>query len=395
MGIASREVFEGCLTDGTVSPDTIVALVRTRTPEDLYLDYKGGRLFANGNAGKLRSAVAGFANGEGGLLLVGVNGGDVNPIDECWRVDGCPETVGKQPLLDWIASSLRELSPYLHPYPKIGTVTVGQDVVAFVATARSSVLVPCLEGSRGVVHYLRFHGQTYPAPPYLLADLLLGRRQRPTFVAGPEFDPSISDKAVQAAGRGRAQATLDMSVPVRNSSALWATDPMAGLIGPSLLKQQSIPPELMACVNAHRGGVSQVVASLSDAKLLRPFQSAASVEATITLPDMSAFCEAYKAAERAFYETRGRPVGPKLRLRWHGALYVFCREAPPDWFQVEVVHDVVGDTPPIKTERNGRAFRPSGLPTAGFSIHGRHMAHGAWVTLDITSPQMTAALVTK
>lgn len=176
---STRMLFETCAATGQLHPEVVRDLIAARTEEDLHLDYKSGELLAQKNAPKLRSATAAFANADGGLLLLGIRDGDAGR--DPWMVDGCVAVGGQTPL-DWVASAIRKLAPYMHPFPKIGGIEVDGKYVVFIAISRSSTLVPCIEpGKGGIVHYLRFYGRSDAVPPYLLADLLHGRRQRPTF----------------------------------------------------------------------------------------------------------------------------------------------------------------------------------------------------------------------
>lgn len=390
----TREIFEECLSTGKLDPDVVGLFVRAQVPEDLHLDYKGGQLVSEKNTAKLRSAVAGFANGEGGLLLLGVNGSDVTPTERRWQVDGCDELVGNQPLTDWIATSLRELAPYLHPYPKVGTTRVGGRLVAFVATSRSGTLVPVVESGKGLVHYLRFFGTTQPAPPYLLADLLLGRRQRPVFVPTSPF-PVSAPTPQQPVGPTARQAggTLTFSLNLRNASFIWASNPTAGVIGASIVgRRESVPPELMASVD----GNSEQLGHLRDrlGSSVEPFATWHALKVSVEPPDTRPWIEAYELAE-LHHRRRGRLAsrGPTIRLKWLGASYVYCENATPDWFQVEVVHVVRNKNIIPEAQLAGSVHRPARLPVAGWVVQALHLHTGGWIDLDFESPEATYSSV--
>jgi hypothetical protein len=153
-------------------------------PENLHHDYKSGAELSNIEKGgrTLRQYAAGFANADGGMLLVGVA--------KDGRIDGCKRP-GGQLLPEWAARALAPQVPYFSPQPRMFVVPYagrrrqanaarGPAEVLIIAVQRSSALVPCIEGSREVF-YFRMGDSTLAADNYLLADLILGRRSHPAF----------------------------------------------------------------------------------------------------------------------------------------------------------------------------------------------------------------------
>ena len=154
-----------------LSSDALEDLLRCKVDEDLHLEYKHGDVLKQpGQAPSqmIREYVSGFANGAGGVLLVGVDEGK-------WQVTGCTGPQGD--LIRWASSCVSPISGFLSPPPRYETVDCGGREVLAVATARSPVLAPCYEAPQRPVYYLRMDDKTLPANEYLVADLILGRRQ--------------------------------------------------------------------------------------------------------------------------------------------------------------------------------------------------------------------------
>lgn len=216
---------------GAATPADIDDLIRCRVREGLHHDFKrGGWLERGGDANdkkdapaRLRKWVSSFANAEGGVLIIGVAGGEQpqKPGDTQWCVDPCPPRPGKNPWYEWATSALRPLVPYCSPQPHSVSIQHTAGEVLVVAVNRSHLLVPCLEDGRHV-HYLRVGDSTVQIDDYLYADLVLGRRQRPTFDA--RLDPA---KVVSGAN---VPAEISVNLYIDNRSLVWAPDLHIGVL---------------------------------------------------------------------------------------------------------------------------------------------------------------------
>ena len=89
MAKRTRDLLDSLLVDRQMSAEQLNALVAEGVLEDLLLDYKDGRELADAKkAGRtLRQYMSGFANSDGGVLIIGVN-------DRDWIVTGCPAPGG-------------------------------------------------------------------------------------------------------------------------------------------------------------------------------------------------------------------------------------------------------------------------------------------------------------
>src|SRR5262249_16391477 len=116
-------------------------------------------------AAMLRQYVSGFANADGGVLVVGYDSETTKQIDGA-------KAPGKSTLKEWAGSVVGTLPIAA---PRLVSVSTPQGDVLLVATQRSRVLVPCNVAGRQVYYY-RFGHSTSEMPQSLLFDLQLGRR---------------------------------------------------------------------------------------------------------------------------------------------------------------------------------------------------------------------------
>jgi hypothetical protein len=146
------------------------------------LDFKSGKELAE-RAPKpqqtLRQYVSGFANADGGILLVGYDEGD-EKRGRPPAIDGA-KAPGGGTLYNWASDVLAEL-PLARGRIVVASTPSGD--VLLIATSRSRSLVYCME-SRRAVYYLRLGHRTHEMPQSLVTDLLIGRRSEAEIRARP------------------------------------------------------------------------------------------------------------------------------------------------------------------------------------------------------------------
>lgn len=210
--------------------DSIWMLPEHRISEDGYLDYKRGSFLTKPRrerAAEIRRMVSGFANAEGGVLLIGVAGDEETDEGTRWEVTGCdPRDVGARDadgLREWVESVVRDLAPHILPFPRVEVpVHPEKGPVVVIATHRTAAnLVPCLE-SEGITYYLRIGSSTPPMPPYLHADLMLGRRQHVDVEVSGTFEVSTTDPSV---------FLLRLDLHVDNPGISWCPEGGLELVG--------------------------------------------------------------------------------------------------------------------------------------------------------------------
>jgi len=170
-----REILDLLLEGYRLTPEELEDLVARFPGEGQYHDYKDGKQTSNKAtkqaAREIRQWVSGFANADGGILIIGVAEGRPRLISPC-------QPRGSEPLDKWAEGLLHDMLPFFSLQPRIHLVQYPEGTVVVIAIARAPVLVPCIESGK-LRYFLRFNQSTYVLPDYLLSDLVLGRRQNP------------------------------------------------------------------------------------------------------------------------------------------------------------------------------------------------------------------------
>ena len=172
---STRDALDHLLAGHNLTPDEIDDF-KVLFQEDQYLDYKDGRITTRDLLKKgrriIREYVSGFANSEGGILMVGIT--DKEPRE----ISGCSRT-GSESLDKWAEALLMDMVPKLSPPPRIQVVEHPKGEVLVIAVARALELIPFVD-SRRLEYYMRLHESTLAVPAFLITDLVLGRRRHPS-----------------------------------------------------------------------------------------------------------------------------------------------------------------------------------------------------------------------
>jgi Putative DNA-binding domain len=251
------EFLDLALSGETVAAEKIRELVRTRTEEDQWIDFKSGRLLSEKDAGaarvgkpidpaaKLRRYVSSFANAEGGALVVGV----VDKDDRADHFDGCTHIGNETPKV-WAQRALAPLAYHLTTPMRFHELDVDACKVLIVAVGRSDRLVPCSELGQ-LVHYMRIGEQSPAVPEYLVKDVLLGRRQRPeislTVDTGSKPNEQPNELILRVRIRNEGLQLIPSYVVVVARCREGAADPK---IGPGLRRFVEVLPSSLAVVSA-------------------------------------------------------------------------------------------------------------------------------------------------
>ncbi len=215
MPTSTFTVLRSVLDCDSLADRQILELPQQHVQEDLWLDYKRGQELEKPKrerAADLRRWISGFANAGGGLLLLGIAGGEGDDSGDRWRVTGCdPGHVGGS-LSEWASRCLTPLAAYLSPPPIIREIPHENGPILAIAVDRAPNLVPVVEG--GVLaYYLRIGDQTLRIDPYLHSDLVLGRRRAPQLTLSAELEP--------LANLRRTGPTFEIRFRFENSGLVW------------------------------------------------------------------------------------------------------------------------------------------------------------------------------
>lgn len=305
--LTTQEALVQLLEGHGLSPESLDAFI-LRFQEDQYLDYKDGSITARDKLDQarktIREYVSGFANSDGGILIIGVTDQQPREVSPC-------SLVGNETLDRWAEAVLRDIAPRLAPPPRIYVVDHSKGPVLVIAVARAGELVPCVE-SRQLKYFLRINQSILEAPPYLISDLVLGRRQHPIIelTATAEQPPSHATKN---------EVGIKVTFSVENVGLVTAEQLEAGIVTwvaePSA---QRINPHLLAYIDLGEEPAGDFS--------LRHYTAQPKTSEITRLPAFGRVrLESFPGIVYPFIE---RPV------EIVAAAYILSKGAPPQWFEL-------------------------------------------------------------
>jgi hypothetical protein len=286
--------------------------------EGQHVDFKDGAETRDRKKARdtVRQYVSGFANADGGLLVIGVSDGTRDAQGALVKPREITPTVqpGAASLADWARNALDDMRGRLVPVPRFQVLSAKGCNVLIVATARAPALVPCVE-SREIAYYLRVGDSTVLVPPYLMSDLLLGRRAHPVL----EVRKSSTGGSVNGeTGQGSWQVAFWFEI--ENVGFVPADSVRVGVVAWAMSPRRS--GSVLASDNLRR--FIQVGVS-------RPPESSGQVlvhaksDVDPKIPPFAA--HTVSLSELALPQENGAPM--------RSALYVIVAGHPPDWYQLD------------------------------------------------------------
>jgi hypothetical protein len=194
-----------------VDPALLRDFVRERVPEGPFLEYKRGQWLDTHEAQDLRGYVSGFANAEGGVLILGIVGGEDVQGPDKWSLEPpkCPDQAGWEV---WLGKVLADVSAKTRVDWQVVSVE-GNDLVV-IAANRAEALIRVYE-KPNLVCYLRVGEHTHPIQETLFADLAVGRRAKP--------DLALEELSVNT-GTDASGFFVAVNLVVHNQGLLWVSD---------------------------------------------------------------------------------------------------------------------------------------------------------------------------
>ncbi len=279
--------------------------------EDQHLDYKDGAITSKDKSkhGRkiIREQISGFANSDGGVLIIGITDKPPREISPC-----IPP--GAEPLDKWAEAHLLDISPRLSPLPRIQIVDHPKGPVLIIAVARAGEIVPVVEANRQK-YFLRFNQSTIEAPPFLISDLILGRRQHPVI----EMEARVAPPHPVLNARGE----ITFHLTAVNVSLSTAEQLEAGVIGWSI-----VPPPVE--VNSHLLAYLEVVDEQGSDEFTWHLHH------KTTQPKASNIARLTPFNRISFVALEGIAVPftfDPLEIRV--ALYLLAKDSPPYWFEMQ------------------------------------------------------------
>jgi hypothetical protein len=343
---------------------TITGLTSCYVEEDLHLDYKAAAIIErdvagkkvgspNDFGGKVRKHVAGFANGDGGVLILGVDEYEKVKDPSTGRDNSNrnrPRTLTPLPWTPEEAKTrardaLAQLRHTLHPPPRIYAIAFGDaGCVLVIAVPRAEGTVFCLENEQRI-YYIRLHDATVFAPAYLVDDMILGRRRRPAFTVS--LDATIR--------REISAHALDLKITMHNAGLVWMDRPRLGVVGYSSM--QRVGQDVSSAVAPY---VQVYTPSPAMKPRMVPFRCQEVAESIAPFDSVSV-----SAAGNSF--SVRFPSGGELF--WAAALYVVCHNQPPAWYQLVIWADDI---------QTRKIALPVGDRRAVVAQHTRAWVGSAW-----------------
>jgi hypothetical protein len=171
-----KELLDYLLEPNILTPNQLDEFIQANEEEGQYFDYKNGSITSRQarEQGRqiIRRYMSGFANSDGGVLIIGVD--EQRPR----QIARCEERPGGYPLDAWAPRCLDNMGGFFSPLPRYQIIPHPQGSVLAIAVARAPSLVPCIEQG-AQKYFFRIGESTLAIPDYLIADLVLGRRQHP------------------------------------------------------------------------------------------------------------------------------------------------------------------------------------------------------------------------
>jgi len=308
---STRDALNHLLEGHELTPEEVDAF-KSHFPEDQYLDYKDGLITKKTNLRDgqriIRRWVSGFANSEGGILIVGVTDTKPREISGCLRPGGGA-------LDRWAESLLTDMVPKLSPPPRIQVVEHPEGEVLVIAVPRALELVSVPEAGDSV-YYMRLNQSTIPAPAFLITDLVFGRRRYPSINLNVKKGqlPSFLQQPT---------CTVPLHISAENVGLVTAEHLELGMISWAAGKRETkINPLLMSYIDL--AGDPQAG------------ESSWRLQHGITRPRAQGTAHLAPFAELDFNVMEGF-VFPFSEESVHivAALYLLSRGAPPLWFELQ------------------------------------------------------------
>jgi hypothetical protein len=347
-----EELKDALMRGHRLTPAELDAFIAANQVEGQLHDYKGGELTDKPNREKglrtIREWVTGFANAEGGVLIIGP--GDKRPH----KITGCKK-IGNEEVADWAQKALGDVVGMFSPAPRFSTVKHPDGEVLLIATERAPQLIPVIE-SRRWTYQLRINTSTVQVPDYLIYDLVLGRRKQPALEIRVSSCDWVNDPGMPALNVRR----LALSLSIQNRSIVRAEKVQIGIVGWTVREPLRNDHILMYVDTSEPPNIdSRDVGVWSATFLVQRTGSDVAIPAFEQL-DVDTFSGTLWVPCFTPLSENGEPF-----TFYRCAAFVASEASPPTWFQIDVtmvrsrgLEGVVGATVDVGCHRVPHGARP-------------------------------------
>jgi hypothetical protein len=318
------------LLSSSLSNEEILAevkgLVEDEVREDVHLEYKHGDVLNKDRspARLMRRYVSGFANSGGGMLMVGIHAPEGDGGE--WEVTGC-KAPGGGGQANWASRSLSRIAGYLSPPAIPFEVKHPDGTMLIVAVARSPVLVPCTDGADGgLVYHLRMDDQTLVADQYLVADLILGRREH-AYLEIDGVEAHTISRRVDDDGTYDWQFRLKFVV--ENQGLTQADRVEVGIV--SMHHGEDVKMRPVSDHLRHHVDIGTQSARFADHPMVGLQLGG--------IPGLKAFTLGEALSNGVLSAPVSSRFGSYIPYEWKAAVYVIAQGTPPKWYQLTIEVD--------------------------------------------------------
>jgi hypothetical protein len=315
-----KELLDYLLEANILTPNQLDEFIQANEEEGQYFDYKNGSITSRQarEQGKqiIRRYISGFANSDGGVLIIGVD--EQRPR----QIARCEERPGGYPLDAWAPRCLHDMVGFFSPPPRYQIIAHQQGPVLAITVARAPSLVPCVE-SGALKYFFRIGESTLAIPDYLIADLVLGRRQHPRLDVHSHDFTEVADVRDLSSPNDRREFTrTSFTFMVENLSLVAAEQVEVGMVSWVLRGDDT---EINRYLRAH---IDIVERTYGDLKLQVVHKTSDALLSGTGKPNLEPF-KKYPITISSF-------DFPYVRIAYwlSCAVYVMCKGSPPTWFQL-------------------------------------------------------------
>lgn len=330
MNLTEPEGFKDAIMRGQkITPTELDEFIAANQKEGQLHDYKDGKLThattkAEREAGlrTIKEWVTGFANAEGGVLLIGPEDAAPHAIAGCKKI-------GTEDPADWAQKALGEVTGMFSPAPRFQIVEhPPEGNVLLIATERAPQLIPVIE-SRKWTYHLRIHASTVEVPAYLISDLLLGRRNRAALELGVVSCDWKDEESKLALNVRRLVLTLG----VQNRSIVRGEKVQVGVVGWTL-REAIRNDHVLTFVDLRKPDIDvRGFGEWSPSLLVQRTGSDRAIPAFEHLDISEWSSTLWTPCFHPFHEKERGPLLTFAQL----ATFVASESSPPVWFQITFV----------------------------------------------------------
>jgi hypothetical protein len=324
--------------NGDISVEDIPdILLKGKNKEDEHLEYKHSDELKKDEKNKLnpgqelRKYICGFANSDGGILVIGIDEKEHKVVNA--------KAPGGGDLAEWAVRNINHIAHLFSSPPIFRTVRHLDGDILIVIVNRSVNLIPVKEGDN-LIYYVRFGDQTLRAEEYFITDILLGRRAFPVLEVS---ECRLMNEFVDELPKTHTVRDLNYYFQIRclieNKSLILAEKVQIGLVCKMTSNSdRKIESQLLTYIDLEKDEIETI-------NKISPIHRKASYNQNQELAPFESF---YLSIDKIYIPFIRHPNG-RYEYTWKAALYLISKNSPPIWYQLKLP---MGNGPEVKDIKN-------------------------------------------